>query len=402
MKNKIFKLINICVISSFLAACGGGGGSSSETTTPSETTSTTPSEETSVEISYPITPLGTAIDYSKFAWSINGTSLDSSFKTTNTIDDNAHIHMPSSTNNQKIKVAIIDQGFQYNHPDLAEKVIDVKYISNTILENEYHGTAIAGIIASTYLGVAPNNVELILINIDFDSITESELIEAFNYAKDAGAKIINCSWGSTRDETNTYPFSQTFTNTIANLKIAGISVIFASGNGDDSENALDLDNSLNDLSELDSAIGVGATSVLNDVTSYSNYGSNIDIIAPGGGGYYNNVDLIGMISLDLVGDAGISNSSDIDKGANYAFWKGTSFSVPTISGVIALMLSENPNLTAENIRSILIETADKVSNDSSAQYIDLASDNTTSTFNTQRAYGKVNASAAIQAAINAL
>lgn len=384
MKYKILNLIKICIISTLIASCGGGGSGGDSTESNSLV-------DNSTKIIGSITPLGTAIDYSEYAWSINNTTLNTSFKNSNTIDDNAHIHMPSSTNNQKIKVAIIDQGFQYNHPDISDKIIDIKYISNTTLENEYHGTAVAGIIASTYLGVAPNNVELILINIDFSSISEAKLIEAFNYAKNAGAKIVNCSWGTTYDESLTYSFSQTYINTIASLKTAGISVIFSSGNGDNTGNALNLDLSLNDESELPSVIGVGATSVLNDVTSYSNYGSNIDIIAPGGGS--GNDNLIGILSLDLVGDTGVSISSD-EMGANYAFWEGTSFSAPTVTAVIALMLSENPNLTPDQIRQILIDTADKVG------LVNVNYD--INGFDTYRAYGKINASAAIQLAINAL
>jgi len=65
------------------------------------------------------------------------------------------------------------------------------------------------------------------------------------------------------------------------------------------------------------------------------------------------------------------------------------------------MLSENPNLTPNEIRTILIETADKIQS-GTVTYTDLTTDSTTSTFNTKRAYGKVNAAAAVQAAIDAI
>ena len=58
------------------------------------------------------------------------------------------------------------------------------------------------------------------------------------------------------------------------------------------------------------------------------------------------------------------------------------------------MLSVNPDLTPDDIRTILIETADKIESDNEL-YVDIAGDGTTSTFNTQRAYGKINAGKAV-------
>lgn len=370
--------IKISTLAVLLSACGGGGSGEVQATAEQPVVQ---------EITFPITPNGIATNFSQYAWNINNSTLDSQYKIDYNIDDNAHINMPTSTNNEKIKIAIIDQGFQFDHPEIYDKVIDLKYINNTVLTTDYHGTLVLGTIASTYLGVAPNNVELILINIDFDNSTDADLIAAFNYAKNQGAKIINCSWGSTYDENLSYSFSQTYLDTIASLKTAGISVVFAAGN-----NGVNLDNNWMDESELSSVIGVGATSVLNDITDYTNYGSNIDIVAPGGGG----TNLLGILTTDLVGTEGSNNILDLVDN-NYTFTAGTSFATPTISGVIALMLSENPNLTPDQIRTILIETADKIQSDS-VTYTDLSDDGTTSTFNTKRAYGKVNASAAINAA----
>ena len=382
MRKHISKIIISSSLSLVLTACGGGSGGDEA---PLSDIITLPTN-----ISFPITPIGTAVDYSKYAWSINSSTLDSTYATNNNIDSDAHINMPTSTNNQKVKVAVIDQGFQYNHPEIYSKVIDLKNINQTVLTESYHGTLVSGVIASTYLGVAPYNVELILINIDFDNSTDADIIEAFNYAKDQGAKVINCSWGSTFDE-SIYSFSQQYLNTIKSMKDAGINVVFASGN-----EAYDLDNNLMDESELDTVIGVGATSVLNDVTDYSNYGSNIDLVAPGGGG----TNLIGLLTTDLSGSNGSNNTFNLVNNY-YTFTAGTSFATPTVSGVIALMLSENPNLTPNEIRTILIETADKIQS-GTVTYTDLTTDSTTSTFNTKRAYGKVNAAAAVQAAIDAI
>lgn len=347
------KKLTLIILSLFFISCGGGGGSSPTTT-----------NTTTLDI-FPITPVGTSTDYSDYAWNITPKSqLNTSLASYN-IDENANIHMPTSTNSSKIKVAIIDQGFQYTHPDIYDKIIDVTNVNTTVLADEYHGTTVAGVLASTYLGVAPNNVELILININFDEVSEAELIAAFNYAKDQGAKVISCSWGTTYDETQSYAFSQQYLNTLQSMKDAGISVVFAAGN-----NGYNLDNNWMDESELTSTIGVGATSKDNTLASYTNYGSNIDIYAPGG------TTSLGILTLDLTGSAGTNNFSD----NNYSLWYGSSYSTPTIAGVITLMLSVNPNLTPEAIRQILINNADTVSG----------------------SYLKVNAANAVQAAINAI
>lgn len=323
------------LISIFFIGCGGGGGGSSILNYELEKLSTT--------VVFPITPIGTAIDYSDYTWSLKQTSeLNSYFDNLN-VDSNAHINMPSTipTPTNKIKVAIIDQGFQYNHPDIADKIIDVHYINQTDITSSFHGTGVAGIIASTYLGVVPNNVELILINVDFDIPGEDQYIQAFQYAKQQGAQIINCSWGSSFDDSS-YGFSQTYLDVLNDLKNNNIHVVFAAGN-----DSSDLDNNWNTDAEIEFVLGVGATSKDNILTDYSNYGSQIDIYAPGGDSN------LGLISLDLTGSQG-NNSFD----SNYNFWTGTSFSTPTISGVIAILLSIDNTLTPDEIRNVLINNSD--------------------------------------------
>lgn len=385
-----------------LTACGGGGGEASESNTNAPNSKTI------------INAKGTSIDYSSFAWGIiNSSNIDSSFKTTYGIDSSADINLAAAwskskgkkSNNEAIKVAIIDEDFEVSHPDINHKILSTynvmdnsTNVSDTDGDTYYHGLATAGFIASESLGVSPE-VELILINIDLDSenLTDIHLIKAFDYAKQQDAKVINCSWGGSQ-------LSNIVQNKIQELKNAGITIVFASGNGDSLGNAINLDLLGNDdPSELDTVIGVGATSVKNDVTSYSNYGSSIDILAPGGGGV-DGGKLLGMLGLDATGNLGRNNSSDTIVGNNlvsnnYTFTAGTSFSAPVASGVIALMLAVNENLTVDRIREILIKTSTKVNN-GSALYIDKAGDGTTSTFDTKRAYGKINAGAAVQEAEN--
>ena len=390
MKN-IFKSqikFSIIVASFFIfTACGGGGGGGSSS---NETdTSTTTQENTAL-----------ATDYSKYAWNINE-SIDSNYKSTYKIDDNAHINLSAAWNTTKgkksnaeaIKVAIIDEGFEVSHPEIKDQIFatynvmtGTTDVSNTSTSTFSHGTAVAGVIASKYLGVAPE-AQLILINIDLlddyqssSTLTEADLITAFQKAVDLGAQVINCSWGGGT-------VSGILSAKIQELKDNNITVVFSAGN--DSSN-LDSDGTT-DESELSSVIGVGASSVENDITSYSNYGSQIDLIAPAGG---NTTDgLIGILSLDLTGTNGINTSTQLGLvNYNYSFVQGTSFSAPTVSGVVALLLAAKPTLTANEIRQILIDTADKVGTSNGADY-------SVNNFDVKRAYGKINAGNAVTEAL---
>lgn len=363
-----------------LTACGGGGGGTSSSSIQNVVAS--------------------VIDDNmfQFAWHINK-DINTTYKTSNNIDDEAHISLEEAwavtkgqqTNGQAIKVAIIDEDFEVNHPNIKSKIFKAYNAmdgSSNIADSDgdtfYHGLAVAGIVAGDEVGVAPQT-QLILINLDFENntLSEADVIEAFTYAQNNGARVINCSWGL-----GSIP--QTVSDKITELKDAGIIVVFSSGN-----DGADLDQIGNeDLSEIDTVIGVGASSILNDVTSYSNYGSTIDVIAPGGGGVNNSSNLLGILSLDQSGSAGENKNTQLsytnENLDNYTLTSGTSFAAPTTTGLVALMLSVNPNLTFAQVRNILISTTDKVGG-TNADY-------SVGSFDTKRAYGKINAKKAIEAA----
>lgn len=377
-------IITISSLAILLNACGGGSGGS----------------ESSISSSV------NAQDNSKYAWHLNP-NIDSSYKTTHTINDDAHINPTAAWTKTKgtgIKVAVIDQDFDVTHPDLNGKIFatfnamnnsTVVSGTNEADDNSSHGTAVAGMIASPSLGSAPD-VELILININLgenSGLTVDNILTAFDKAEELGAKVINCSWGGGGVDFRVI-------NKLNDLKSKGITVVFASGNGfkltENSPEIYDLDTvGYLDESELNSVIGVGATNIKNDVTSYSNYGSNIDVIAPGGD------NSLGVMSLDLSGNDGLNNATAYANN-NYVFTIGTSFASPTVTGVVALMLGVNPNLTPDDVRRILIQTTDKVGSGNGANYQTQTYDGVTGTFDQKRAFGKIDASAAVQQAENEL
>jgi len=341
-------------------------------------------DETESNETTPTPPTGSiaqakAEPYFKYAW-----HLDSSNSVLNTkgyqIDKNADINVTGAWNitmGAGVKVAVIDDGADVNHEDLKANIYKA-YNADTggtnIQKKESHGNTCAGFIVAPIngkgiVGVSPESK---MIAIKLEDSSDAYTIRAFEYAKQQGAKVISCSWG-------TYDVSEAIVSELKSLYDSGITVLFASGNEGSS-----LDNAgANDESEVEWVIGVGASGENNDVTSYSNYGKNIDIIAPGG----DSQDSIGVLGLDDMGASGFPDQKDLVNN-NYAFTNGTSFSAPIASGVVAMMYAVNPNLTPKQVKEILIATASKVGTENDASYND-------SGFDEKRAYGKINAGRAV-------
>lgn len=281
------------------------------------------------------------------------------------------------TKGKDVIVAVIDDGFDVEHEDLKANIYltynadtDSNDVSNTSndISHSLHGNSCAGFIVAPIngIGIIGTAPEAKLIAIKQEEGSDSKTIRAFEYARDHGAKVISCSWG-------TEDVSEAVVSELKSLYDDGITVLFASGN--DKEN---LDNpNIYDESEVEWVIGVGASGENNDVTSYSNYGSNIDILAPGGDASAS----VGLLGLDDMGTQGSTENYGLVSN-NYQFEMGTSFSAPISAGVVALMYSVNPNITPKQVRDILIETATKIGVE--ANY-------NSAGFDEQRAYGKVDA-----------
>ncbi|WP_284618131.1 S8 family peptidase [Aquabacterium humicola] len=81
---------------------------------------------------------------------------------------------------------------------------------------------------------------------------------------------------------------------------------------------------------------------------YSNYGSIVDVAAPGGDTRFSSAD--GILST-------LNAGTGAPAGDNYAYYQGTSMATPHVAGVAALMLSKNPGLTPDQVESLLKSTA---------------------------------------------
>lgn len=329
---------------SLLFGCGGGGGGDvQETISAPQDISWGESSESSLLVNQE--------PYITQQWAIYE---DTRFYNRNGIDAQASINAGSLLDTYRgrgVKIAIIDDGLDVAHEDLEGALYDTFDLASLSRDvshersNEFHGTAVTGILAARSNGVGIAGVAS-ASRIYFlkykEYMSDSEIISLFDRAADAGADIISNSWG-------TGSASDALRAKIADLRATGragkgVCVVFAAGN----ENS----DMLGDESDIPEVISVGSTNKYNLRVSYSNYGENLDIMAPGG-------EYLGIATLDVSGVDGGSEGDYLLYNDTNGF-VGTSAAAPIVSGIIALMLEKNPNLTCAEIENLLKSSADKI------------------------------------------
>lgn len=251
---------------------------------------------------------------------------------------------------RKIRICVIDTGIDTDHPDFYDEngncvISELSYNASTkttvadggmsVIEDgneHHHGTMVAGVIAAQYgngVGVAgiAYDAELVVIKCEYVEgagfKSADDIVEAIRYAVELeGVDIINLSFSANRGGSIDADYRRLFEK--ASEK--GIAVVAASGN-----------NSVSSVSSpacMGGAIAVGA---LNDNLTaraeYSNYGAEIDVLAPG---------TVVTPTVKDDGEAGYANGV-----------KGTSFAAPIVSGIIALYKSRYPDATSEQIYSAI-------------------------------------------------
>jgi len=299
-----------------------------------------------------------SFDNEPYGYTQWGLHYDKYFYENNYINKDAHIHGDEVYQNYTgngVKIAIIDDGFDTEHYELEGRVVKTinytdEYINTDVshtYSDDYHGTAVAGIIASNsngygIRGVAPNT-QLILIKMK-ESSSDSETIDMFRKAVEAGADIINCSWGTDDVSQSVKDYINCISTNGRDKK--GVIVVFASGNT--------AKNMGNDESAISGVIGVGATNEYNQISSYSNYGKDLDVVAPGGSEYG-----LGITTLDPMGYDGLM-ANEYNGYDNYYSFIGTSAAAPIVSGALALVLEKYPDITREEVQYLLKTTSDKI------------------------------------------
>lgn len=268
------------------------------------------------------------------------------------------------TGTDEIILAVIDNGFDLSHPDLQRKIIhpfDFRRQSSSIEQGNpryIHGTPCATLALADgngqgMVGVAPKARFMPLEGTSFsDRVTEQQ----FDYCIRRGAAIISCSWG-TIDPTQrlSYRKEQAIARAAREGRNGkGCIIIFAAGN----ENQQNL---INYYAQHPDVIAVAASTSLDQHASYSNQGSGLTVCAPSSGAFP-------LLAGRAWWDQGFSNQQGahrywidgITRGSHYKHFGGTSGATPIAAGVCALILSANPQLTAREVRNILIQTADKI------------------------------------------
>lgn len=281
-----------------------------------------------------------------------------------------------------IRVAVVDTGVYLDHEDL--NCDTTSYNAHTgaspsVVYNA-HATKVAGIIGAKannnigISGVAPN-VKIMSISIcDSESAaglgisasTTLHCANAIRYAANKGAKVINNSWS----QVTSVPIPD-LNDAIEYAHSKECIVILAAGN--DSGTI-----SYPAAGAPDAALVVGAINKNGHKASFSNYGSALDVVAPG-------------VSIR-------TTTCEEENGeyiSDYYFAQGTSFAAPHVSGIAALIWAINPNLSASRVRDIIEQSTTKVGNNAYInEYTRL-----NGSWNQFYGYGLVNAYDAVSAAI---
>jgi len=252
-----------------------------------------------------------------------------------------------------VNVCIVDTGVDDSHPALNSVIAEYDFINNDsdATDDHYHGTHVAGIVASidsTYKGVAPG-ASLMAAKVlgSTGSGTISSVIQGIDWCVANGADIITMSLGYGLFAGTCDTLDAIASN---NAVAAGVVVIASSGNNGST-------NGMGSPSCGSDVISVGAVSQTDVRAGFSNGSTELDVVAPG----------VSIQSLNL-------------GGSGYRTLSGTSMAAPHVAGTVALMLEKNSELTPDEIRTILHESS-----------VDLGSPG----FDNLYGYGRINAQAAV-------
>jgi subtilisin family serine protease len=267
---------------------------------------------------------------------------------------------------KNVKVCVVDTGIDDTHPALSPLVAEIDYAStpddNDATDDNGHGTHVAGIIASRdalYKGIAPNASLMAAKVLDSTgSGWSSDVINGINWCVSNGADVINLSLGGSIGYTGACD-SNLDAQAVNNAVNQGVIVAVASGNN----GFIDRVTSPSCASK---AITVGAIDQNDGRTPFSNEGTELDVVAPG----------VSVTSL----------KAPLNGGGFVAF-SGTSMATPHVVGLAALLLEKNPNLSPQQVRDIIQNTA-----------LDLVTPSpAVNGFDTVYGYGRIHANDAISA-----
>jgi serine protease len=285
-------------------------------------------------------------------YGIQAESAWDSFKPTNTATG-------AKYPGEGVKVAILDTGIAYANyitlggistststfkkaPDLEGTIFDTVNAKNfsaypytqRAFDDHGHGTHVCGTIAqatntTTAVGCAGIAYKATILPVKvlnkYGSGTNAMVANGIYWATDHDAKIINMSLGSSYGDLTLY-------NAIKYAYSRGVVIVCASGNNNGAVSY--------PAAYSTECIAVGATDFYGRRCSFSNFGSSLDIVAPG---QY-------IVQQTLASSSNLSVFS-------YLSWAGTSMASPHVAGVAALVWSKNPTFTRDQVKAALLSTA---------------------------------------------
>ncbi|MGH6785744.1 MAG: S8 family serine peptidase [Novosphingobium sp.] len=281
-------------------------------------------------------------------------------------------------NPQPVIVAVIDSGLDWNHSDIdwrniwknpkeipdngidddkngyVDDVIgwDFLGLNNKPWDHDGHGTLTTSIIAATtnngvgMAGINPNARIMVLKALNaFGRSRASFVAEAIRYAADNGARIVNLSVGGPG-------LTGIETDAIAYARSKGVLIVVAAGN-----DGVDVKD--HGLAANDKVMTVGATGLKDEHLTFSNWGPQIDIAAPG-------QDVLGLRARRTDTVRGIPDvpytAGEAYVGTDRRYYRvsGTSFAAPIVAGIASLVLSKRPELTVDQLEAVLLQSAQDI------------------------------------------
>lgn len=269
----------------------------------------------------------------------------------------------SGVDDSRVVVAVSDTGVDLTHPSLASRLFENMSERNGLpgydddqngcaddingcdladrdgdpspvpTSDGDHGTHTAGLIEQTSMSAR------LIVAKGFKSsdgtAQMSDLLRSVYYSVNAGAKVINCSWGIDRSplqaERDAFAFA---------LRSGALPVVAAGNSAKDA--------STTSPAGIDGVLTIGAINSVDDVSSFSNFGKSVSLFAPGGD----------SLALGGVADETLRSTIPVTHGS-FGNMRGTSMAAPLVSGLAALVFAAQPLLTPAQVKSVLISTARK-------------------------------------------
>jgi subtilisin family serine protease len=260
-------------------------------------------------------------------------------------------------------IAVYDDGVDLRHPDLAPHLVEgiavPADLDEAIAEGCcWHGTSVAGVAAAAGNAIGGRGVcpgcSLMPGFQDLEGLGE-EALDAERLAAicRAGAGVINNSWGPADgspsiagDEHPPEPLSPLLDESFSICEREGRGglgtvIVFAAGNGNEPVSG-------DPLASHPLVVAVGASTDRGIKAAYSDFGPELDVVAPSDGG--GRAIFTTALASEGFPEPGVPDGYT-------ATFGGTSSAAPVVAGVVGLILSANPGLTAAEVRDVLAETA---------------------------------------------